>query len=118
MDTLSNDTIDDKRLDWATSPAAFRRSHQALLQRFEQLSKQLADQRALRVENAALRAGLDPDDPGVRAVLALYDGEPAPGPVHAFVLDATASLLSTARAGRSFAELAAELEPERSGAQP
>lgn len=109
MDEESND-INDEALDWASSPESFRRSHRALLLRHEALSKQLADQRALHVEIAALKAGLDPDAPGVREVLAGFDGVPEPAAVYAFVIEATANLLSTARAGRLWSALADELE--------
>lgn len=75
----------------------------------------------LRLENAVLRAGLDPDQPGVKLLMAQYTGPPEPGAVRDAWLDLTTSVLSTSLAGGgSLSDLAqlVEGDPSDDGPSP
>lgn len=49
----------------------------------------------LKLENACLRIGLDPDEPGVKLLLAQYQGPPEPEAIRDAWLELTTSVLGT-----------------------
>jgi hypothetical protein len=121
---VSDDQLDDDRLSWGSAPQRFRDAHARQQRHVTDVEAELADLRSavgqetgelrrLTVDNAAWKAGLDVDAPDVKAALGDFEAdEITPEVVPRARAAVLRELAAQFRAGRSYSELADELEPQ------